>query len=125
MYSKLFETKQHKKKKKKKNVVNNKLQKKIQNKKNNFFFLLLLLLPPFFFVTHIKCIANSSVSSEAFGQFSNESLILLAWVANWRPIEIFLYDWLPLLRRRNLYRLWIGGHCHRQSFLTLEIEAMV
>ena len=38
------------------------------------------------------------------GQFSNESLILLAWVANWRPIEIFLYDWLPLLRRRNLYR---------------------
>jgi hypothetical protein len=25
-------------------------------------------------------------------------------VANWKPIEIFLYDWWPLLRRRNLYR---------------------
>jgi hypothetical protein len=25
-------------------------------------------------------------------------------VANWRPIEIFLYDWWPLWRRRNLCR---------------------
>jgi len=33
-----------------------------------------------------------------------ESLIILGWVANWRPIEIFIYDWLPILRRRNLYR---------------------
>lgn len=33
-----------------------------------------------------------------------ESLILLGWVANWRPIEIFIYDWLPIVRRRNLYR---------------------
>ena len=28
----------------------------------------------------------------------------LGWVANWRPLEIFLYDWLPLARRRDLYR---------------------
>lgn len=33
-----------------------------------------------------------------------ESLLLLGWVANWKPIEIFLFDWLPLRRRRNLYR---------------------
>ena len=26
------------------------------------------------------------------------------WVANWKPIEIFLYDWWPLARRRDLYR---------------------
>ena len=32
-----------------------------------------------------------------------ESLIILGWVANWKPIEIFLYDWWPLARRRNLY----------------------
>lgn len=25
-------------------------------------------------------------------------------VANWRPIEIFLYDWWPLARRRDLFR---------------------
>jgi hypothetical protein len=26
----------------------------------------------------------------------------LRWVSTWRPIEIFLYDWLPLERRRKL-----------------------
>ncbi|HXJ00706.1 MAG TPA: hypothetical protein VNH44_05745 [Micropepsaceae bacterium] len=40
----------------------------------------------------------------AFGGFLQESLIILGWVANWKPIEIFLYDWWPLVRRRNLYR---------------------
>jgi len=39
-----------------------------------------------------------------FGGFIQESLIILGWVANWKPIEIFLYDWWPLVRRRNLYR---------------------
>ena len=28
-----------------------------------------------------------------------ESLIIVGWVANWRPIEIYLYDWLPIRRR--------------------------
>jgi hypothetical protein len=37
-------------------------------------------------------------------RFANEGLIILGWVANWRPIEIFLYDWWPLTRRRRLYR---------------------
>ena len=26
------------------------------------------------------------------------------WVANWKPLEIFLYDWWPVARTRNLYR---------------------
>ena len=43
--------------------------------------------------------ANDNVS-----RFVEESLIILGWVANWKPIEIFLYDWWPLARRRNLYR---------------------
>ncbi len=33
-----------------------------------------------------------------------ESLIIVGWVANWRPIEIWLYDWLPITRRIRLYR---------------------
>lgn len=37
-------------------------------------------------------------------RFTEESIVILSWVANWRPLEIFLYDWWPLLRRRNLYR---------------------
>lgn len=37
-------------------------------------------------------------------RFLQEGLLILGWVANWRPIEIFLYDWWPLARRRRLYR---------------------
>jgi hypothetical protein len=25
-------------------------------------------------------------------------------VANWRPIEIYLYEWWPIVRRRRLYQ---------------------
>jgi hypothetical protein len=50
-----------------------------------------------------------------FGRFVQESLIILGWVANWKPIEIFLYDWWPLLRRRNLYR--------RLSEASVEVKA--
>ena len=38
------------------------------------------------------------------GLFIQEGLLIFGWVANWRPAEIFLYDWLPLARRRDLYR---------------------
>src|SRR6516164_4981910 len=44
------------------------------------------------------------LGSETIGGILRESLIILGWVANWKPIEIFLYDWWPLARRRNLYR---------------------
>ncbi len=33
-----------------------------------------------------------------------ESLLILGWVANWRPLEIFLYDWWPIRRKILLYR---------------------
>ena len=28
-----------------------------------------------------------------------EGLLIIGWVALWRPVEMFLYDWWPLLRR--------------------------
>lgn len=39
-----------------------------------------------------------------FGALFNEGLVILGWVANWRPIEIFLYDWWPIVRHRNILR---------------------
>jgi len=33
-----------------------------------------------------------------------EGFMILGWVANWRPLEIFLYDWWPIAQKRNLYR---------------------
>jgi len=32
-----------------------------------------------------------------------ESLTIAGWVAMWRPMQIYLYDWWPLLRRRRIY----------------------
>ncbi len=29
---------------------------------------------------------------------------IVSWVANWRSIEILLYDWWPIVRHRNLLR---------------------
>lgn len=39
-----------------------------------------------------------------FARVFQESLIIIGWVVIWRPAEMFLYDWVPILRRRKLYR---------------------
>ncbi|CAN5324423.1 hypothetical protein BH10PSE9_BH10PSE9_25340 [soil metagenome] len=44
------------------------------------------------------------IPSATLRRVLEESMILLGWVANWRPIEIYLYDWWPIVRRRRLYR---------------------
>ncbi|MFZ0821299.1 MAG: hypothetical protein WAM91_14620 [Candidatus Acidiferrales bacterium] len=32
-----------------------------------------------------------------------ESLTIAGWVAMWRPMQIYLYDWWPLRRRRKIF----------------------
>lgn len=34
----------------------------------------------------------------------DEGLLILGWVAMWRPIEVLLYDWWPLSRKRAVLR---------------------
>ena len=43
------------------------------------------------------------VSRERYGTFVQESLIIGGWVALWRPLEIFLYDWWPIRSEARLY----------------------
>jgi hypothetical protein len=50
------------------------------------------------------------VGPTPLGRILQESLIILGWVANWRPLEIFLYEWWPLRRRRNLLRRLAAAH---------------
>jgi hypothetical protein len=57
----------------------------------------------------IACLAAAHlvagyVNEAPFKRLVEESFLILGWVANWRPLEIFLYDWWPLARRRDLYR---------------------
>jgi hypothetical protein len=49
-------------------------------------------------------IVSSYIVEAPFRRLVEESFLILGWVANWRPLEIFLYDWWPLRRRRDLYR---------------------
>jgi hypothetical protein len=47
------------------------------------------------------------LSHDLEGPFSRilpESFVIIGWVVLWRPVEMCLYDWLPLVRRRKLYR---------------------
>lgn len=32
-----------------------------------------------------------------------EGLLLIGWVALWRPVEIFLYDWWPIRRQQGRF----------------------
>lgn len=43
------------------------------------------------------------------GEVIREGLIILGWVANWKPFQTFLYDWLPVRRRRDLLRRLAGA----------------
>jgi hypothetical protein len=43
-------------------------------------------------------------AEDLWRSIASESLVIFGWVAMWRPAEIFLYDWLPITRRRQLFR---------------------
>ena len=60
-------------------------------------------------VVLLLCLLGNQFLETNFGaspvtRVLQESLIILGWVANWRPIEAFLYDWWPPRRRLQLYR---------------------
>ena len=57
-------------------------------------------------------LAAAMLASELLTQVSNpghiliflrESVIIGGWVAMWRPLEIFLYDWWPIRAQARLY----------------------
>ena len=43
------------------------------------------------------------LGEQPFYRVAAFGLEIAGWVAMWRPFEIFLYDWWPILRRRRLY----------------------
>jgi len=51
-------------------------------------------------------LAANLVSTFFFGpylQIAREGLTIGGWVAMWQPLQIFLYEWWPLVRRRRIY----------------------
>jgi hypothetical protein len=60
-------------------------------------------------VVLVVCLVGSQivanmVRNAVVARVLEESLIIVGWVANWRPLEIYLYDWWPIRRRILLYR---------------------
>lgn len=48
-------------------------------------------------------VVGSLVGKYDYGRFLHESIVIGAWVALWRPLEILLYDWWPVLGEARLY----------------------
>ncbi|WP_249779840.1 hypothetical protein [Bradyrhizobium sediminis] len=68
----------------------------------------------------IACFAVAHLASgfveRPLSRMIEESFLILGWVANWRPLEIFLYDWWPIARRRDLYRRLSGAVVEARPF---------
>jgi hypothetical protein len=55
----------------------------------------------------VACMLTSQLLRRQAGTLPivlREGLIIAGWVAMWRPMEIFLYEWWPLLRKGRLYQ---------------------
>jgi hypothetical protein len=44
-----------------------------------------------------------SVFASEWAHVVEEGLLIVGWVAMWRPLELLLYDWWPLQRRRKTF----------------------
>jgi hypothetical protein len=40
----------------------------------------------------------------AYSEVGKEGLAIVGWVAMWRPLEIYLYDWWPLHDEKKMFR---------------------
>ena len=53
------------------------------------------------------CVAGSELASRLLAGTPYKMLavvlLICGWVAMWRPIQIFLYDWWPIRRQRQVY----------------------
>jgi hypothetical protein len=79
------------------------------NKRNLRLLLLegrtsLLIGISFLAVCLISADLLADFGTNAFSRVLRESLVIGGWVAMWRPMQIFLYEWWPLVRRGQIYR---------------------
>jgi hypothetical protein len=54
----------------------------------------------------------ANIGTNTFSRVFKESLLIGGWVAMWRPMQIFLYEWWPLVRRGRIYRNLTKARVH-------------
>jgi hypothetical protein len=52
---------------------------------------------------YVGDLVGGLVGRYQYGRLIEDSMAIGAWVALWRPIEIFLYDWWPIRAEARLY----------------------
>lgn len=54
------------------------------------------------------CLVTSEIvtttAHSTLAKIVGESLTIVGWVALWRPLEIYLYDWWPMLEERRILK---------------------
>jgi len=50
----------------------------------------------------LASLVDRALSGRPIDTLIRESVVIGGWVAMWRPLEIFLYDWWPILAERKL-----------------------
>jgi hypothetical protein len=48
-------------------------------------------------------VVDRAMGGGEVGTLIRESIVIGGWVAMWRPLEIFLYDWWPIRAERKLF----------------------
>lgn len=61
-------------------------------------------------------ILDTFLPNHFVGSFLAEGLMIVGWVAMWRPVQIFLYDWWPIRKNMQI--------CHRLSRARVEVRAV-
>jgi len=65
-----------------------------------------LLIGTVFLTTSVLVSSSVHSSNESFWNiFMKEGLILLGWVSMWKPIDVFLYEWWPLVEVKKIYSI--------------------
>lgn len=57
----------------------------------------------------------ATTTQGVFPGLLRESLTIAGWVAMWRPLEIYLYEWWPVRRQAQMF--------HRMSLMPVELQA--
>jgi hypothetical protein len=54
-------------------------------------------------------LVRNAFPQNTFAGGVEQGLIIIGWVANWKPFELMLYDWWPLRRRIRLFERLAGA----------------
>lgn len=76
---------------------------RLQLKEQLRFGRISLVVGVLFLITCFQISTFLRADTETFSMIVWEGLIIIGWVMLWRPLDIFLYEWWPLLSKVRLY----------------------